>query len=77
MLLAHGRSRRHVQHAQRFDRLTYHQVLRDNLRVMDMEAISMCQSGKLPILVFNYKKEGYLERAIAGHAIGTFIGETA
>jgi len=60
-------------HAVRYDKLTYHQVLRDNLQVMDMAAISLCQEAKMPILVFNFKQEGNIERAIAGHAIGTLV----
>jgi uridylate kinase len=62
-------------HAVRYERLTYEQVLRDNLRVMDVSAISMCRESKLPILVFNFKREGNIERAIAGHAIGTLVCE--
>jgi uridylate kinase len=64
-------------HAVRYDKLTYAQVLRDNLHVMDMAAISLCREGKLPILVFNFKREGNIERAIAGHPIGTLVGESA
>ena len=62
-------------HAVRYEKLTYPQVLRDNLRVMDMAAISLCREGKMPILVFNFKREGNIERAIAGHAIGTYVSE--
>jgi uridylate kinase len=62
-------------HAERYDKLTYTQVLRDNLRVMDMAAIDLCREGRLPILVFNYKRDGAIERAIAGHPIGTLVGE--
>src|SRR5437870_7721652 len=64
-------------HAVRYERLTYAQVLRDNLRVMDMAAISLCREAKLPILVFNYKREGNIERAIAGERIGTLVGDEA
>ncbi len=60
-------------HAILYEKLTYTQVLRDNLRVMDMAAVSMCREGKLPILVFNFKGEGNIERAIAGHSIGTLV----
>jgi uridylate kinase len=60
-------------HAVRYEKLTYSQVLRDNLRVMDMAAISLCQEAKMPILVFNFKREGNIERAIAGHPIGTLV----
>lgn len=62
-------------HALRYDRLTYNQVIRDNLRVMDTAAIDLCREGKLPILVFNFKREGNIERAIAGHPIGTLVHE--
>src|SRR5438067_1404080 len=62
-------------HAVRYEKLTYPQVLRDNLRVMDMEAISLCRAGKMPIMVFNYEREGAIERAIAGHSIGTLVSE--
>lgn len=60
-------------HAVRYERLTYAQVLRDNLQVMDMAAIHMCMEARLPILVFNVKREGSIERAIAGQPIGTLI----
>jgi uridylate kinase len=62
-------------HAVRYDKLTYTQVLRDNLRVMDMAAISLCREGKMPSLVFNFKRDGNIERAIAGHPIGTLVSE--
>jgi uridylate kinase len=60
-------------HALRYEKLTYQQIVRDNLRVMDMAAIDMCRLAKLPILVFNFKREGNIERAIAGHPIGTLV----
>jgi len=63
-------------HAVRYEKLTYSQVLRDNLQVMDMAAISLCREGKMPILVFNFKREGYIERAVAGHPVGTLVSES-
>lgn len=62
-------------HAIRYEKLAYAQVMRDNLRVMDMSAISLCREAKLPILVFNFKREGNIERAIAGHQLGTLVGD--
>src|SRR5438876_4762752 len=64
-------------HAVRYEKLTYGQVLRDNLRVMDMAAISLCREARLPILVFSFKRDGHIERAIAGHPLGTVVGEPA
>ncbi len=60
-------------HAVLYDQLKYDQVLREDLKVMDMTAIGMCLDNGLPILVFNFKKEGNIERAIAGEPIGTWI----
>ncbi len=59
--------------AKMFDRLTYKQVITDNLRVMDMTAISLAMERKIPILVFNLKKNGNIARAVAGEKIGTVI----
>jgi uridylate kinase len=52
-------------------------VLREELKVMDMTAIGMCLENRLPILVFNFKKEGNIERAIAGEPIGTWVSNTS
>ena len=60
-------------HAVRYEKLSHQQVLRDNLRVMDASAIDMCKQNKLPILVFNFKREGNIEKAIAGQAVGTLV----
>jgi uridylate kinase len=64
-------------HAVLYVHLTYEQVLRDELKVMDMTAIGMCMENGLPILVFNFKKEGNIERAIAGESIGTWVSNTS
>lgn len=62
-------------HAVRYEALTYEQVLRDELKVMDMTAIGMCMENNLPILVFNFKKEGNIERAVMGEPIGTWVAK--
>lgn len=60
-------------HAVRYEKLTYDQVVRDNLRVMDIGAIDQCREAKMPILVFNFQREGNIERAVAGQPIGTLV----
>jgi uridylate kinase len=60
-------------HAVLYEHLTYELVLRDELKFMDMTAIGMCLENGLPILVFNFKREGNIERAIAGEPIGTWV----
>ena len=63
-------------HAVLYEHLTFEQVMRDELKVMDMTAIGMCLENQLPILVFNFKKEGNIERAIEGEPIGTWVSNT-
>jgi len=60
-------------HAVRYEKLSYNQIIQNSLRVMDISAIEMCQKINLPILVFEFKREGNIERAIAGQPIGTII----
>jgi uridylate kinase len=60
--------------AKRFERLTYLEVLQQNLKVMDSTAISMCMDNRLPIVVFNLRKPGNIKRAIMGDPIGTWVG---
>jgi len=53
--------------------LSYQSVRERNLRVMDTTAIAQCMEHNLPILVFNYKTEGNIERAVRGEQVGTLI----
>ncbi|MGH7948705.1 MAG: UMP kinase, partial [Candidatus Binataceae bacterium] len=59
--------------AKRYDRLTYIEVLQQNLKVMDSTAISMCMDNRLPIIVFNFRKPGNIRRAVLGEQIGTWV----
>jgi uridylate kinase len=60
-------------HAERYDRLTYQKVIDARLKVMDLSAFDLCQKAKLPILVFDYKMDRAIEKAVAGQPIGTLI----
>jgi uridylate kinase len=60
--------------AVQFDQLSYIDVLKKNLKVMDATAISLCMDNQLPIIVFNVRKKGNIMRAIMGEKLGTFIG---
>mgnify|MGYP006288776855 FL=1 len=61
--------------AQRFEQLSYQDVLARRLGVMDMTAISMCMEGNLPVVVFQLSKPGNLRAAVAGEPVGTLITE--
>jgi uridylate kinase len=64
-----------VPDAKRYDALGYMDVLRQNLRVMDATAVTLCRENALPILVFNLFVPGNVERAIRGEPIGTLVTE--
>ena len=61
--------------AAKFDNLSYSKVIQDNLRVMDMTAITLCQENNIPIKVFNIKSPGHLYKIVMGSNIGTTIGK--
>lgn len=60
-------------HAVLYHRLSYDRALQDQLQVMDMTAITTCREANMPIIVFNFNREGNIERAIAGERIGTLV----
>ncbi|MFM8634788.1 MAG: UMP kinase [Planctomycetia bacterium] len=60
-------------HAMLYRDLTYQQMREQNLRVMDATAVSQCMEHGMPILVFNSRKDGNIERTVAGERIGTRI----
>jgi len=59
--------------AVRFQELTYIEVLKRGLQVMDSTAISLCMDNDLPILVFNMEVEGNIDRALKGEPVGTIV----
>ncbi len=58
----------------KYDSLTYMQVVKQQLKVMDTTAVTLCMENRLPIVVYNLKIPGNLERIVAGEAIGTKVG---
>ena len=62
-------------HAVLYRVLDYDTVIEKDLKVMDSTAIAQCRTRKMPILVFNFKKEGNIVKAISGQKVGTKISE--
>lgn len=59
--------------AKKLDRITYQEVLSQNLGIMDASAISLCRDNNMPILVFNLNKPGNILKAVMGEKIGTIV----
>jgi uridylate kinase len=63
--------------AQLLTNVTYEEVHRRQLRVMDLTAITLCMERKIPLVVFNLKVPGNIARVLRGEAVGTKITPTA
>ena len=61
--------------AQKFESITYLEVLEKGLKVMDATAISLCMDNHLPIIVFNLGVRGNIMRAVTGEKIGSIVKE--
>lgn len=61
--------------ATKYDRVSYANVLRQQLNVMDFTAIALCEQYKLRIRVFNFFSEHALRRAVLGDSLGTLVEE--
>ena len=62
-----------VPDAKRFDKITYMEVLKRGLKVMDSTAISLCKDNGLPIIVFKLGERGNIRRVILGEQIGSLV----
>jgi uridylate kinase len=63
-----------VPSARRYERLEYADLLRDQLRVMDAAAVSLCMENDLPIVVFDLNQPDNIARVARGEPVGTLIG---
>ena len=61
------------KNARKYDELTYLDVLKKRLKVMDATAISLSMDNKIPIIVFNLKKRGNVKRVVLGEKVGTKV----
>ncbi len=59
--------------AKRYDKISYIDVLKQGLQVMDSTAISLCMDNKLPIMTFDLAKTGNILKAVCGENIGTTV----
>lgn len=59
--------------AQKFDEISYLDVLAKELNVMDSTATSLCKDNNIPIIVFNLHKQGNIDRVLRGEHVGTTV----
>lgn len=59
--------------AKKYDRISYRDVMVEELRVMDQTAITMCKENSLPLIVLNINEPGAVAQALRGEAVGTLV----
>jgi uridylate kinase len=62
-----------VKNATRIEKISYMDVLKRGLRVMDATAISLCRENDLPIIVFNLNVTGNIRRVVLGEKVGSLV----
>jgi uridylate kinase len=62
-----------VKEARMFDQISYMEVLKQGLKVMDSTAISLCKDNNLPIVIFNLNRSGNIRRVITGEKVGSLV----
>ncbi|MBT3515544.1 MAG: UMP kinase [Nitrospina sp.] len=60
--------------AVKFSQLTYLEILKKGLQVMDSTSVSLCMDNKLPMIIFNVRDKNNIKKVLMGEKIGTLVG---
>ena len=58
----------------KFNQLTYLEILKKGLQVMDSTSVSLCMDNKLPMIIFNVREKSSIKKVLMGEKIGTLVG---
>lgn len=59
--------------AVKYDEITYMEILRQGLKVMDLTAVSLCKDNNLPLIIFNMNQPGNIRRVVMGEKVGSLV----
>ena len=62
-----------VKDAVKYDEITYMDILRQGLKVMDLTAVSLCKDNNLPMIIFNMNQPGNIRRVVLGERVGSLV----
>jgi uridylate kinase len=62
-----------VKDAVKYDEITYMDILRQGLKVMDLTAVSLCKDNNLPMIIFNMNQPGNIRRVVQGEKVGSLV----
>ncbi|MGA9069563.1 MAG: UMP kinase [Terracidiphilus sp.] len=57
----------------KYDEITYMEILRQGLKVMDLTAVSLCKDNSLPMIIFNMNQPGNIRRVVLGEKVGSLV----
>jgi uridylate kinase len=64
---------KHVKDAVKYDVITYMDILKQGLKVMDLTAVSLCKDNNLPMIIFNMNQPGNIRRVVLGEKVGSLV----
>jgi len=59
--------------AVKYDEITYLEILKQGLKVMDLTAVSLCRDNNLPMIIFNMNRPGNIRRVVMGEKVGSLV----
>jgi uridylate kinase len=62
-----------VKDAVKYDQITYMEILRQGLKVMDLTAVSLCKDNNMPMIIFNMNQPGNIRRVVLGEKVGSLV----
>jgi len=62
--------------AKKIEAISFEEVMRQGLKVMDPAAVSLCEQNNIPIIVFDFAKADSIRKIVVGNKVGTVVGET-
>uniref|UniRef100_A0A7V4XUB4 Uridylate kinase n=1 Tax=Acidobacterium capsulatum TaxID=33075 RepID=A0A7V4XUB4_9BACT len=62
-----------IKDAVKFEQITYMEILRLGLKVMDTTAVSLCKDNNLPMVIFNMNEPGNIRRVVMGERVGSLV----
>ena len=62
------------KNATKFTNLSYLDIIKKGLKIIDSTAVSLCMDNNIPIVIFNLSKRGNIKRILLGERIGTLVG---
>jgi uridylate kinase len=63
----------HVKDAVKYEEITYMEILKQGLKVMDLTAVSLCKDNNLPMVIFNMNQPGNIRRVVLGEKVGSLV----